>query len=235
MQAKWRNEVKVYHGSYVEVSVIDLNKCEIGRDFGQAFYVTKIREQAELWANRKGRVNNSNGIVTEYTFYESAFEHCNLKVLRFDGYNEAWLDFVVANRHPDAVSHEYDIVEGPVANDDIAQRIFAYLAGEITREDFLDELKFKHQSSHQIAFCSLVSLQMLQWVNKKSDLSMLGIDDAVIQFLVQNHSLSEQKAVDMYYSSNTYKQLTDETTGLVNKPWEDIYNLLKEEISRMRQ
>jgi len=222
--------MKVYHGSYTEVSVIDLSKCEVGRDFGRGFYVTKLRGQAEFWAKRKGRVNNSDGVVTEYTFYENAYEHFNLKILRFNGYNEEWLDFVVANRRPDASPHDYDIVEGPVANDDIAQRIFAYLAGQISREDFLEELKFKFQPSHQIAFCTMVSLQMLEWKNKKSDLSLLGFDDIIIQTIIKNENVSEKKAIDLYFSSNTYRLLTDETTDLINKSWEEIYELLKHEL-----
>jgi len=223
--------MKVYHGSYTEVSVIDLSKCELGRDFGRGFYVTKLREQAEFWAKRKGRVNNSDSVVSEYTFYENAYEHYNLNVLRFEGYNEKWLDFVVANRRPDALSHDYDIVEGPVANDDITQRIFAYLAGEISKRDFLEELKFKYQPSHQIAFCTMVSLQMLEWVNKKTDLLSLGIDDVIIQTLIKNNDISEEKAIEFYFCSNIYKQLTDETTDLHNKTWKEIYNLLKHELN----
>ena len=222
--------MKVYHGGYMEISVIDLSKCEIGRDFGKGFYVTKIRKQAEFWAKRKGRIHSSDGIVTEYTFYDNAFENCNLEILRFDGYNEEWLDFVIANRRLDAIPHEYDIVEGPVANDDITQRIFAYLAGDISKTDFLEELKFKHEPSHQIAFCSLVSLQMLEWVNKKSDITLLGVDDAVIQSLVINKNLSEEKAIDIYFNSDTYRQLTDEMTELFKKPWQEIYNLLEKEL-----
>jgi len=149
--------------------------------------------------------------------------------LRFDGYNEKWLDFVVANRRPDAPLHDYDIVEGPVANDDIAQRIFAYLAGAISKADFLEELKFKHPS-HQIAFCTMASLQMLEWVNRKSDLSMLNIDDAITQSLVENYKISEEKAIDIYFNSNIYQKLIDETTGLYLKSWENIYELLKQEI-----
>jgi len=223
--------MKVFHGSYIEVSVIDLSKCELGRDFGRGFYVTKIREQAELWAKRKGRVNKSSGIVTEYTFFENAYDHYNLNVLRFDGYNEAWLDFVVENRRPDASSHNYDIVEGPVANDDIAQRIYAYLAGEISKDDFLEELKFKHQTSHQIAFCTMASLQMLEWINKKPDSSLTGINDVITQSLIKDNDITEEKAIDLYFSSNLYKQLTDETTGLYKKTWEEIYELLKQELS----
>jgi len=221
--------MKVYHGSYMEISVIDLTKCEVGRDFGRAFYVTKIREQAEFWAKRKGRINNSNGYVTEYNIFENAFESIKLKVLRFNNYDEKWLDFVVENRRLDASTHDYDIVEGPVANDDIAQRIFAYLAGKISKADFLEELKFK-SPSHQIAFCTMASLQMIEWINKKSDLSMLDIDDAITQSLVKDYNISEEKAVDIYFNSDVYQQITDETTDLYRKPWNNAYELLKQEI-----
>ncbi|MDR0288376.1 MAG: DUF3990 domain-containing protein [Clostridiales bacterium] len=163
------------------------------------------------------------------SYYENAFENYNLKVQRFDGYDEEWLDFVVANRRPDAPLHNYDLVEGPVANDDIAQRIFAYLAGAISKAVFLEELKFKHHPSHQIAFCTIASLQMLEWVNRKSDLAMLNIDDAVTQALVKDYGISEEKAIDLYFSSDIYQQLIDETTGLYQKSWEDVYKLLKQE------
>ena len=226
--------LQVYHGSYTKIDAVDLAKGQENRDFGKGFYVTKLREQAEFWAKRKGRVNKCEGIVTEYIFYENAYEHLNLKTLCFEGYNEEWLDFVIANRRPDAASHDYDIVEGPVANDDIAQRIFVYLAGEISKPDFLEELKFKHQPSNQIAFCTLASLQMLEWVNKKTDLSMLTIDDSITQSLVRDYAVTEEKAVDMYFSSETYLKLTDENTGLYKKSWEDIYELLKKELKIIR-
>ena len=121
----------VYHGSYIEIPVIDLSKCEEGKDFGKAFYVTKFHEQAEYWAKRKGKKNNSDGYITEYKYYENAFEQFKLKILRFDSYNEEWLNFVVANRSPEAVSHEYDIVEGPITNDNITTRIYNLLVEEL--------------------------------------------------------------------------------------------------------
>jgi len=222
--------VIVYHGSYAEVSVIDLSKCEFGKDFGRAFYVTKLREQAESWAKRKGSIQACDGFVTEYNFYENNIDKYNLKVLRFERYNEDWLDFVVRNRHPDAVMHDYDIVEGPVANDDIAQNIFNFLAGGISKENFLEELKFKHNPSHQIAFCTLASLRMLEWVNRKSDIYMLNIDDAITQSLVKDFGVSEEQAIDFYFASSVYKKLNDETTNLYTQSWESVYKLVKQEL-----
>ena len=43
--------MKVYHGSYTEISEIDLLKCKEGKDFGRGFYVTNILLQAEFWAD----------------------------------------------------------------------------------------------------------------------------------------------------------------------------------------
>jgi len=113
--------MKVYHGSYTEINEIDLLKCKAGRDFGRGFYVTNILLQAEFWAARKGR--KTKGVVTEFEFDDFFFEDDIVKVLRFEGYTEEWLDFVILNRRNKSrkqQSHDYDIIEGPVANDDIA-------------------------------------------------------------------------------------------------------------------
>jgi len=120
--------MRVFHGSYTIVDVIDLTKGRSNLDFGKGFYVTSIRSQAEFWAARTGRFHKTEGVVSEFEFYENAFEHYDLKVLRFSGYDEQWLDFVVLNRDPQSPipAHDYDIVEGPVANDDVSNRINDY-------------------------------------------------------------------------------------------------------------
>jgi hypothetical protein len=223
--------MKVYHGSYMEINEIDLSKCQPNRDFGKGFYVTNIREQAEYWADRKGSDNENNGYVTEFTFYENAFEHYGLKVLRFSEYTEDWLDFIVLNRNPNLPipAHDYDIVEGPVADDKVTRRIFAYMEGAISRAEFLDELKF-FRHTHQIAFCTVESLQMLERTIKKSELTIDNIDDAIVQALVVDYGMTEDKAIDVYFESKIYMQLIDENTGLYNKPWTDIYKMLKKEL-----
>ena len=63
----------VYHGSYTEIKQVDLSQCEPNKDFGQGFYVAKIREQAEIWAEIKGDINHSKGVVSEFIFHETAF------------------------------------------------------------------------------------------------------------------------------------------------------------------
>lgn len=226
--------MKVYHGSYAEIEEIDLSKCESNRDFGKGFYVTNLQKQAKYWAKRKGKPHGNDGFVTEFTFYENAFTSFHLKTLRFENYTEEWLDFVVMNRNIENINptHDYDIVEGPVADDDIATKIFVYLEGGISKEDFIEELKFKHEPSHQIAFCTVKSLQMLKLTNSKMELALLNIDGEVLKMLVTDFNLSENEAIDKYFTSNTYKQLIDKSTLLYQKPWEEIYEILKKELQK---
>ncbi len=47
--------MKVYHGSDTQIEQIDLNKCKLGKDFGQGFYVTKLENQARTMAERVSR------------------------------------------------------------------------------------------------------------------------------------------------------------------------------------
>ncbi|GHV62776.1 hypothetical protein FACS1894195_4940 [Bacteroidia bacterium] len=85
--------MKVYHGSDTLVSVIDLQKCKPNRDFGRGFYVTKLRSQADDMAIRVTRYSKKSPVVSEYEFDEYAFENNELQVLRFDNYDEQWLDY----------------------------------------------------------------------------------------------------------------------------------------------
>jgi len=220
--------MKLYHGSYTEISVIDLKKAKPYKDFGRAFYLTKYYEQAKFWADRLGREHKSEGVVTEFEFDEYAYEDENLKILKFNEYNEEWLDFVVFNRSKRNPAHEYDIVEGPVADDDITQQIETYLEGKISKAEFLEELTF-HKPTHQIAFCTLESLQMLERVNKNKFVN--DIDDAITQSLVTEFDMTEQRAIDFYFQSKTYSKLIDESTELYKKPWHEIYEMIKKELN----
>ena len=125
--------MKVYHGSHTAIEKVNLSKCQPGRDFGRGFYVTKIRSQAEYWAKRIGERKDRTGVVTEFEFMEYAYENENLNLLRFDGYLEDWFDFIMLNRAnvQGKQVHNYDIVEGPVADDAVTLRIYDYMDGNI--------------------------------------------------------------------------------------------------------
>jgi hypothetical protein len=123
------------------------------------------------------------------------------------------------------------IVEGTVADDKITQRIRFYLEDVVSKEAFLDELKF-FRRTHQICFCTHCSLQALERIRKKKFAG--NIDDAITQSLATDYNLSEEKAIDVYFESQTCRMLIDESSALYRKPWTEIYELLLQEL-KMKQ
>ncbi len=223
--------MKVYHGSYAAIEKIDLDRCEVGKDFGRGFYVTNLREQAEVWATRKGKPKQTTGVVTEFDFDENIPEVMELKVLKFENYDEKWLDFVVLNRKNISrkqQAHDYDIIEGPVADDRITEQIDYYIDGIISKEDFLKDLIYL--PSHQICFCTVQSLQALTLSNPIINRNIHIIGSNILQALMIDYGKNEMEATDIYYTSNTYTQLADETTEFYKKDWAEIYELLKQEL-----
>jgi hypothetical protein len=223
----------VYHGGYIEIKKIDLTKCEPNKDFGRGFYVTGIKEQAEIWAKRIGKDHNCKGVVTEFIFYENAFIDGVHRVLRFDSYNDAWLDFVTLNRRKDSPlpAHDYDIVEGPVADDRISRQIDNYIEGKISREKFLTMVSYE-EPTHQICFCTADSLLMLEYKDKSIDISyeISEIGEPLLEKLMLDNQIDEIKATDLFYNSGTFTQLADESTGFYLKPWQEIYEMFKKEL-----
>jgi len=225
--------MKVYHGSYTEINEIDLVFCESGRDFGQGFYVTKLRSQAEFWAIRKSRKQDHDGFVTEFEYNENICRMMKLNVLRFEDYNDEWLEFVVLNRknETEVQAHDYDIVEGPIADDKVATEVDRYIAGHISKEQFLNDLTYN--PSHQICFCTMQSLQALSQAKGEIDIAIYDIGDHIVRSLMTEYNINELEATDLYYTSNTYTQLADENTKFYLKSWQEIYELLERELKKL--
>lgn len=227
--------MKVYHGSYTAIEEIDLTKGRANLDFGKGFYVTNIRSQAEFWAARTGRFHKTEGVVSEFEFYERAFSDEMYKVLRFVNYNEEWLDFVILNRDPitEEQRHDYDVVEGPVANDDVNDRINDYLAGFVSKPEFLNEL-VRHQPTHQICLCTVSSLQMIEPMDKMYYVNVKHISRPIIEMLTTDQNLDKYSAADAFYNSNTYSKLSDKTTEYYKKSWQEIYEMIKTELNNSK-
>lgn len=146
-------KMTVYHGSYTIVENPEIIKGRNTKDFGHGFYCTIIREQAERWAKRYDL-----GFVNTYTVRMNT----NLKILEFKEMTEEWLDFIINCRH--GSPHNYDIVIGAMANDQIYNFIADYIDGIITRDQFWALAKFKYPT-HQINFCTKSALECLEFIS----------------------------------------------------------------------
>lgn len=152
----------LYHGSDVEVRDPKMIVSERGRDFGFAFYLTPIKDQAERMAKRKQRQNKSaSAIVSVFEWNEDT---TNIKYKCFDNPDLEWLDMVIKCRTNSNYKHGYDVVEGKIADDQVGETILFVIDGIIKKEDALERLKFQKINS-QIAFCSEESLKGISFVN----------------------------------------------------------------------
>lgn len=75
---------------------------------------------------------------------------------------EEWLDFIISCRH--GIDHNYDVVIGAMANDQIYNYIADYMDGIITRDQFWVLAKFKYPT-HQINFCTANALKCFAFVD----------------------------------------------------------------------
>lgn len=140
----------LYHGSREVVKTPEIRILRYSKDFYFGFYCTLIREQAKRWAVRF----SGKGIVNEYEYVQGI----SLKMLNFPEMTEEWLDFIIDCRR--GKSHDYDIVEGPMANDTIFNYIQDFIDGKISRSAFWELAKFK-KPTHQISFHTARALETL--------------------------------------------------------------------------
>ena len=124
----------LYHGSNVTVEKPVLVKQNRFLDFGFGFYTTTNKEQAKDFAVKvTDKRKNGTATLNIYEVDETkAIAECN--VLSFDEPDEAWLDFVAQNRQGMYSGEKYDLIYGPVANDDVYRTITLYMTGILSKE-----------------------------------------------------------------------------------------------------
>lgn len=154
--------MKLYHGTNVDFDTINLEKSNKYKDFGQGFYLTDIRSQAEQLAAKKAKLFGGYPIIQEYEFNEELFDNGELKVLKFENPCKEWAEFIFKNRNRDLnFTHDYDVVIGPIANDGVAYLLGRYEEGTLTIDDLSRELTYKELNS-QFFFGTSKSLQYLK-------------------------------------------------------------------------
>lgn len=145
--------LEIYHGSAIEVRDPKIIEVGFNKDFGNGFYCTNIDVQAKKWAIRKGK---GRGFVSVYEY--DYLKTRNLNILVFNEMTQEWLDFIAACRS--GKGHSYDIVEGPMADDEIYTFVNQFLKGEISRTAFWELAKFRFPT-HQTCFSTNRALEVI--------------------------------------------------------------------------
>lgn len=130
--------MRLYHTSTMIVELPDTIHSRKYLDFGQGFYLTPIHEQAVRYAERFKRRQRPAWL----NVYDLPDQLNGWKILRFEAYDELWLDFVSVCRAGED-SSDYDMVVGGIANDRVILTLDRYFAKEISQEEALGLLKFE--------------------------------------------------------------------------------------------
>lgn len=156
-------KMMLYHGSDCLFDKIELNKSIGKRDFGVGFYTTTISSQAENWARiRKIRNNSENAYVY---VYEADYPDDALSVKKFEGLTIEWLNTVRDNRKMGGIRHTYDIMMGPVANDNTMLTVTRYIQGLYSAEEALKRLAY-FKVNDQVSFHSDKALNYVHFVRR---------------------------------------------------------------------
>lgn len=160
----------LYHGSNVEIDTVSLEKCRPYKDFGRGFYLTELEDQAQKMAARTARIYGGTPWVNIYEFDSSVLTSPDFATLAFDVPTTQWAVFVVNNRNREFTNHDsfacnhdckYDIVTGPIANDDLALLLRQFTSGLIDTDTLTKEMKYKQLSS-QYSFHTVKSVALLR-------------------------------------------------------------------------
>lgn len=146
--------MRLYHASTAIVEKPDLSLSRDKLDFGRGFYLTKVREQAEHYAERYTR----RGLAAYINEYELDDDTHGFFIKHFENYDEEWLDYVAQCRKGLMRQSTFDAVDGGVANDKVFNTIDLYFAEVISKEEALGKLKYE-RPNHQIC---LLNGQMIE-------------------------------------------------------------------------
>lgn len=142
----------IYHCSYCKIENPEIKNGKYTKDFGEGFYCTVLKDQAIKWAKKF-----ETPMINIYEYNEDL----SLNIKEFNILSEEWLDFIISSRN--GKKHDYDIVIGAMADDQIYNYITDLMDGIITREAFWELAKFRYPT-HQIAFCTSKALKCLKFL-----------------------------------------------------------------------
>ncbi|MBP5541419.1 MAG: DUF3990 domain-containing protein [Bacteroidales bacterium] len=153
----------IYHGSLGIVELPKILETNRPLDFGTGFYTTTSIQQARRWVELRMEQNNASmGFINIYEYTPKKSLHTRL----FRSANEAWVDFVHANRTVQDYNHDYDIVTGPVANDNVYLSFNLYESGIISKRELIRRLK-TYKLVDQLLFHTERSLETVKYIGYK--------------------------------------------------------------------
>lgn len=163
----------LYHGTNLDIQSIDLALCRPYKDFGRGFYTIEMFEQAQKMAKRVAKIYGGKPIVNVYEIKDDIIKSSELNTRDFGNVpSEEWAMFVMNNRDKFFVDFankncnfdcKYDIVIGPIADDDMAVLFRQYQNGLITLDALVNGMTFR-ETTNQCSFHTERAIKLLKKV-----------------------------------------------------------------------
>ena len=213
----------LFHGSNQDFTAVDLSKSKDKRDFGKGFYTTTIKEQAIQWGFNMFNRLGGDGIYL-YTFEFSP--PSDLKSKQFSEISNEWFDFILSNRTVGGLQHDFDFVQGPVANDKIVFTVSGFIDGLYTREEAMQRLRY-NKTNDQVSLHTEKAVLFLKLTEKRKthnnkimyngqDLSFFIAQkiECIVSIISEKDKIPFDSAYTRFSNSKTYKTLQNTASML---------------------
>lgn len=149
-----------FHGSNVDIESVDLKMCRRYTDFGKGFYLSIDENQARKRAEAKANAYGGSPVVTKWEILteKCMFEDLNIK--EFETETEEWAEFVFKSREI-GEENEYDIVIGPIADDNMRYLFRNVRLKQMTIKELVEKLTYQ-MPTKQVCFRTQRSLKILK-------------------------------------------------------------------------
>ena len=213
----------LYHGSNQDFNDVDLSKSKDKRDFGRGFYTTTIRDQALQWGyNMYNRFGGDGIFLYEYEFLPLP----DMASKQFPEISDEWFDFILSNRTANALQHNFDFIQGPVANDKTILTITGFIDGFYTREEAMRRLRYTKTndqvSLHTEKSVSLLTLRekvktsgdKITFNGQNLTLFIVQKIEHIASIIAEKESISFDSAYIGFSTSRIYKSLQNPASML---------------------
>lgn len=197
-------------------------------DSGRRFYLTAVPEKAVSLALRPMNARKPGLPSTRELDFETVKSGWRVKV--FEAYDEEWLDFVMACRRGSDVWERYGVVQGGTVDDSVFVTMELYTAGLLDRDEALTRLA-SLRPSVQI---SIHEQEIIERCLHLTETSAISVGSEPQESPVPNPTLLQMKysrvvrllakalqigipdALDVFYRSETYMNLSEPRNHLHN-------------------
>jgi hypothetical protein len=152
--------------------------------------------------------------------YEFGFSpSSNLNAKKFSEISDEWFDFILLNRISNVLQHDFDFVQGPVANDKTIMTITGFIDGLFTREEAMRRLRYS-KTNDQLSLHTERAVSLLKLKDKRKssfdkimyngqELTLLLAikTENIVSIIAEKENTSFDSAYANFLSSKMYKSL----------------------------